>query len=297
MANGVTGAFTQDELDELLQKEMEAMDSSNDSNKNKKKISNSKKGNENNRSGRPSVAKYYLKGLGRKAILRVANANPAKAVARTVGGVTLGAVAGGIGLAAGIASGDLSKTAQYAGGAALGGYKLGSGGVSQSVSSLDKALHVDGIKEIRERAKYKNEQEYKDAQQQKYVKRYQKDINNQFKLEQKYEKKEAKRIMKDVVPECLDKGITNMDDIITINELVNSGFVDSLDMGIATAKYASMMGDVTKMKAKDQKEWHKTLYEGFDKNKKLKANNMDADTEATNAMDRIRMFYKIKSDL
>lgn len=261
-----------------------------DKSKKIKNVSN-KKGKKRN--GRPSVAKYYLKGLGKKAVGKIASASPAKAIARTAGGIAVGAVAGGIGLAAGIASGDVSKTVQYAGGAALGGYKLGTGGVS----GLNQALQVDGMEEIQERAKYKNEQEYKDAMQKKYVNEYKKDIKNQFKLEQKYGKKEAKEVMKNVVPECLDKGITNMDDIITINELVKSGVVDNVDMGIATAKYASMMGDVTKMKEKDRNEWHKTLKTGYEKNKRIKATNRNPEEEADKSMERIRMFYNIKSEL
>lgn len=248
----------------------------------------------NNMKSYGMASRYYAKGLKDKAANRIKNANPAKAALRTIGGAATGALAGGIGLAAGIAAGDPSKALQYGGGAALGGYKLGSG----KVSKMQQALHVDGIEEIQERGAYETEQEYIEAKQKEYVKEFQKNRENQFKLEKKYGKKEAKRIMKDVVPECLDKGIYKMDDIMTINDMVENKHVENLNMGIATAKYASMVGsEPKKMTSKKYKEWHDTFSDGWAKNSKIKQLNKDPKEQATLDLDRIQKFYDIKSKL
>lgn len=248
----------------------------------------------NNMKSYGMASRYYAKGLKDKAANRIKNANPAKAALRTIGGAATGALAGGIGLAAGIAAGDPSKALQYGGGAALGGYKLGSG----KVSKMQQDLHVDGIEEIQERGAYETEQEYIEAKQKEYVKEFQKNRENQFKLEKKYGKKEAKRIMKDVVPECLDKGIYKMDDIMTINDMVENKHVENLNMGIATAKYASMVGsEPKKMTSKKYKEWHDTFSDGWAKNSKIKQLNKDPKEQATLDLDRIQKFYDIKSKL
>lgn len=242
----------------------------------------------------PKAFKYYGKGLTKKLENKVKNSHPLHSAVRLAGGVALGAAAAGVGAAVGITSGDFSKGVQYTTAAAVGGYKLGKGRVSGGIQTLQ----VDGMKEMQERAKYASENEYKEEQQRKYIEQYQKNIDNQFKLEQKYGKKKSKQIMKNVVPQCLDNGITNINDIIAINEMLDKNIVQDVNMGISTAKYASRLGSSPKnMKKKDRDEWHKTLTEEFGKNEKVIKNNLNSEDIATTIMNRINKFNDIKDEI
>ena len=114
----------------------------------------------------------------------------------------------------------------------------------------------------------------------------------------KYCKEKLRQIMKNVVPQCLDNGITNIKDIIAINEMMDNNVVQDVNMGISTAKYASRLGSSPKnMKKKDRDEWHKTLTEEFGRNEKVIKNNLNSEDIATTIMNRINKFNDIKEEI
>lgn len=238
-------------------------------------------------------ARYYASGLKDKMANKIKNSSPLKTTLRVAGGLAAGAFAGGIGLAAGIASGDLGNVAKYGGGAALGGYKLG----SNKMSGLPQAFEVEGMEEIRERAKYETEEEHIKAKQKEYLDDFRKNKENQYKLEKKYGKEKAKKVMEKIAPDCIKYGIDKVEDVITINEMIDKGVVKDAKMGASTAKYASTMGDVTKMTGEDQDKWRDTVKRDFAKNKRVQKENMDTNKIANDVMNRVESYYKIKSKL
>ena len=148
---------------------------------------------------------------------------------------------------------------------------------------------VDGIEDMQERAMYNSDEDYEEAKRQEYIKNYQRDLKNQYKLEKKYGSREAKQIMKNVVPDYLEHGIHNMDDIMAGYELEKNGVVKEDENGhrivkpvdrkraISTAKYVARMGgkDTTEMKKKDRDEWHTTFTSEFEGNDKIRGKAKD----------------------
>ncbi len=261
-------------------------------NKNKQKISKptfKQRFGDNLRSYKPAM-RYWSKGMKNKMQDKIKNAHPLRTGARMVAGIGTAAATGAIGLGVGLAGGDFTKAFQYTTGAALAGYKYGTG----EMEGIQKDIQIDGLDEIQERAKYENEERYEDAKQQEYIEKYQKDTKNQFELERKYkDKAKVKEIMKNDIPEFINNGVTDMKDITTILEMRDNNQIKDIDEGIAIKKYSSLIGaDSTKISSKKRKEWNDTFKDRFSKNDKYK--NQDPDDMAKKLFEKIDAFNKIK---
>ena len=120
--------------------------------------------------------KYYGRGLGKNIANGINNGQIGRRAVRFAAGTATAALAGGVGLAAGVASGDLSKAGQYAAGAALGGYKLG----SSTFNSSTEALNVPNAEEYFKRG-YMGDEEYEKREAEKQIKRLKKEkMNDEF---------------------------------------------------------------------------------------------------------------------
>lgn len=239
-----------------------------------------------------AAARYYARGSLRNASKGIANkvnnSHPIRTAAKIGTGVVGATALGTAGLIAGIASGDVTKAAQYTAAGAMGGYKVTSGIPDKIGSSAP-----EGIAEVAERARYDSEDEYDKKRQKDYVKQYQKNEKNMFELEKRYDRKQAKEIMKNDIPQFLDNGVTDMKDITTILEMRDKKQIKDIDEGIALKKYSSMIGqDSTKMSSKKQKEWNDTFKDRFANNKKYK--DQDPNDMAEKLFKKINAYDKIR---
>ncbi len=238
-----------------------------------------------------TAARYY----GRKLKKPKTWISAGKKLGRTAvkfTGTAVGATAGAI---AGITSGDATKIAQYTAAGAMGGYTAAK---NIPAPKLTPNINKD-LQEQMNRAYYGSDDEYDKAIHEQNKKRFQKDDNNITKLQDKYGGKEAKKIMKEVVPDYFDMGLDNMDDIMAAYELEKSGEVETRQMAAATARYASRIGsDTTKMSQKKKDEWKDTFSSEFKKNDRVKnSQDTDPDEIAKKTMSRIDKFNKLKKDI
>ena len=120
--------------------------------------------------------KYYGRGLGKNIANSINNGQLTRRAVRFAGGAATAALAGGIGLAVGVTSGDFSKAGQYAAGAALGGYKFGSSATNATTGVLD----VPNAEEYFKRG-YMGDQEYEKREAEKQLERLKKEkMNDEF---------------------------------------------------------------------------------------------------------------------
>ena len=145
---------------------------------------------------------YYAHGMKNKISNKIKNGHLGRKAIRMAGGAILGATTATAGLAIGIASGDASKAFQYTAGAAFGGYKLGSGVTNEAVN----ALEVKGTKETFKQ-NYYGKEKYEGKQRNKQIKQRQKDLELQWKLEDKLGSKEkAKDYIQNELPTIMELG-------------------------------------------------------------------------------------------
>lgn len=232
------------------------------------------------------AGRYYAKRSARGIANKLNNIHPIKLGAGAVGATALGAA----GLAIGITSGDVSKAVQYTATGALGGYKLASG-----IPDNFSLSNMEDVKEVAQIGYYGSNEEYDFIQQQKYIRDYQKNEKNMIELEEKYGHKEAKRIMKEDIPTLLNNGVTDMNDIAAIEDMIkdNKVSVNSVDEGIAVKKYASRIGeDSTKMTVKKREEWQKTFAKEF--GNKERYSGHDHVKMADSVLNKVDAFNKAK---
>lgn len=239
-----------------------------------------------------AVSRYYARGMAnnmKKGLKnKISNAHPIQSAARFTAKAAGAAALGGIGMAIGITSGDLSKTAQYTTAGAVGGYRMAGGAINKFDS-----LTPEGVSEVAERARYDTEDDYKKAKQEQYKKNYQKNEKNMFELEQRFGRKDAKRIMDEDIPQLLDNGVTKMEDIATIEAMLKDNKIKDIKEGIAIKKYASRINeDSTKMTEKKRDEWRKTFATEFGKKEKYR--NQNHDNMANSVLDKVDAYNKIK---
>lgn len=239
-----------------------------------------------------AVSRYYARGMAnnmKKGLKnKISNAHPIQSAARFTAKAAGAAALGGIGIAIGITSGDLSKTAQYTTAGAVGGYRMAGGAINKFDS-----LTPEGVSEVAERARYDTEDDYKKAKQEQYKKNYQKNEKNMFELEQRFGRKDAKRIMDEDIPQLLDNGVTKMEDIATIEAMLKDNKIKDIKEGIAIKKYASRINeDSTKMTEKKRDEWRKTFATEFGKKEKYR--NQNHDNMANSVLDKVDAYNKIK---
>ena len=168
--------------------------------------------------GLADTASYYGRGLTGKFSRNLKNGKPIRTLARLGAGAASGATLGMVGLAAGITSGDVSKTLQYAGAGLAGGYKLGTGVADSTID----ALSVQGTGDEFTRNMH-GEEEYQRIQAETNKRNYKNEKKNIDILRQKnnWSRKEAEDFLNGVnndrlVELCLENNIT---DISSINDL------------------------------------------------------------------------------
>lgn len=198
--------------------------------------SNSNSENNNIIPNKPKIKNRIGNGImaiGAMKAHRYRNAHPLRKLRR---GITYGmgaATLGMIGLAAGIASGDLGKTAQYTGAAAHIG-----GNVGKRIG--DKAVDI-GKKNIDVFKQGYYGTEYEDKQREKQIKEWQSDPNNIQYLRSRDE--DYRRIMKEVYPDYARYGCYNIEDFYAAYQLEKSG--RSRAQAISAYKLAKRTGDIT----------------------------------------------------
>ena len=193
----------------------------------------------------------------------------------------------GTGFFLGEADGEgLGKTLQYAATGAIGGWTAG-----KNLSSIEIKPINEDLKEQANRDLYGDE--FDEVIHEQNKKRFLRDDKNILKLENRYGK-DAKRIMKEVVPDYFDMGLGNMDDIIAAYELEKTNVVENRSMAGATAKYAARIGsDTTSMNDPEKDKWKNTFASEFEKNGRVK-DSKEADAIAKKTMERIDKFNKLK---
>lgn len=235
-----------------------------------------------------NTSRFYARGMANKLSNKITNAHPIRKGIRIAGGAALGLAAGSIGLAAGIAAGDPSKAFQYTTGAALGGYKAGSGGVDR----VRSALTVDGTKEISDRYKY-TEEEYKDREIKNRQRELQRDIDLRMRLEEKLGgKEEANKYMKEHIPDYTKYGIDDRDTLVAMAQLQQSGVDKDKVIGAAMISDRYIKGkDSNNLSGKAEKEFKETI-ERDGKRRNLEGDRLKEFTEdlmgTVNQLDDIR---------
>ena len=162
------------------------------------------------------TAGLYKDGLKRKIRTGLENAKPGRAIGRTMGGALGAATFGTLGVAAGVASGDIKSVGQYGAAGVAGGYKLGTG----SASAATNALNVEGLDDAFNRS-LQGEEEYKrrmaernqmkKAQDEKVIRRIQEKEN--------VSRKEAKIRAERYAKNYMEEGIEDVDDWIALEKM------------------------------------------------------------------------------
>ena len=134
-------------------------------------------------------------------------------------GAALGTATGMVGVAAGIASGDISKVGQYGGAAMAGGYTLG-GSLEEFASGVLKVNDKE-LENAYERSYYGSNEEYRQAKIEERRKNYIKDDRHIAEV-QHYtgeDEKYAKMVLEEN-SDCIDAGITDVKDILAVDHMV-----------------------------------------------------------------------------
>lgn len=159
---------------------------------------------------------------------------------------------GVVGLTAGIASGDLGKTAQYIATAGNVGGKFASN-VSDSLSSENR----NNVKSFMQ-GWYG--EEWQDKEREKAIKEQQSDPDNLQYLRERTS--DYRQIIKNAYPEYANYGCSNIEDFWATYQLEQSGA--SRSSAISTYKLAQRIGDISKSPEAESK-WAKKLDEEFEK--------------------------------
>lgn len=255
--------------------------SSNISNKRLQPQSSKKKRVVKNRLGNAFMA------VGTRYSRKLQNSHPLRTLRR---GVTygLGASAlGMVGLAAGIASGDLGKTAQYVGTAGIVGGKLGSS-IGDSLSHENRA-NVETFKQ----GWYG--EDYQDKIRKNMIKKAQTDPNNIQYLRERTSN--YREILKKDYPEYARYGCKDIEDFWAAYQLEQDGA--SRSTAISTYNLAQRTGDISKSPDKEEK-WKKKLIEEFRQTSVVKSQQKEKQEQLSkqlteSALDRVKLFYKGKN--
>ncbi len=194
--------------------------------------------------------------VGLRYYNKMAKSHPLRKIRR---GVTYGIGAGAlgmIGLAAGIASGDLGKTAQYTATAGHIGGSLGKNIGNKVASSGNKNI------ETFKQGYYGTE--YEDKVREKQIKQLQNDPNNIQYLRARDEN--YKQILKEAYPEYARKGCYDIEDFWAAYQLEKEGM--SRELAISTYQMAKRTGDIT-TSPDAQNKWKKTFNEEFKNNENI----------------------------
>lgn len=202
--------------------------------------------------------KQAANNLGNYSLSRTA-LNIAKTGAKAYVGGTAGLLAGTI-----AGAGDPSKAAQYMVGGALTGYKA-----ADSIDSrISNSISNSGIKEASVEGFYADD--YNQHLIDKKIKEVQNDYENKEKVLKKFngDKDKTKDFMKNVVPDYVDYGITDIKDIMAAHTLEDDGIdrKKAISVALNVNEYGK---NTSKLGAKDSEDLNKTIENRTRKNKRL----------------------------
>ncbi len=219
---------------------------------------------------------------------KVLNSHPVEKVGKMAAGAIVGGSAAMAGMAIAASTGDLGNVAKIGLAAGATGYAVGYGKVDSIKSPMDDPK-VQGVYNDTY-----NKDEYAQEDMSKYVKDFLKDARNRNYFEQKYNKKEAKKMLQagGEVEQYLNNDITDLKEMAAIHNFQKAGHVNSIEEGIAVSQFHGMMGgaDTTKMKKKERGEWTDTIADMAKKNKNIKNTKKFAEDR----MAQIDQFSKIR---
>ena len=202
------------------------------------------------------VTRFYARGMRDKISHKINNAHLGKRAIRLAGGAVLGATAGTVGLAAGIASGDVSKAFQYTTAGTMSGYKLGTAVSNKALNDFS----VEGAGEVF-KENYYGKDEYVERQIQQNIRQKQNDLELKWKLEDKFGKKTAKKYMKDFIPDAENAGIDDNSTIAAMIEMQEKkGYTGNEAIAAALISERDLANkDYNTKSAKSKKEFEDTI--------------------------------------
>ena len=240
--------------------------------------------------GIKAAAKTYAKSKAIKFGRSLATGKPIRDIAKIGGGLFMGATGAALGASIGISSGELKNVTGYGATLGVGGYALG---------ARDPKPHPDLERAFEEyrRAQYGSEGEYRKHlldEQRKEVARNEKkleELRTYLKLD---DQKQARNYMEEY-GDCIDAGITDMEDFATIIKAVEEEQW-SREMAITAAKYYKKAGGKPKNMGKKDRENIEFQYKNI-----VKANGVTDEEEADRAvktmLSNLDRYGKIKDDL
>lgn len=186
--------------------------------------------------GIKNASKDYAKQKLQRAMNNINSGKPIRDFSRISRGLAVGAGTAMLGATLGIAADDPNKVLQYSGTLGAAGYALG---------ARDRQSNVDqeSIYEEYKRGLYENDEQYRQAMLEEQRAKVIENENNLRKLRENLrlnDLKEAQQKLEEY-GDCIDAGITDMDDIATVVNLVEEENWDK-DMAKTAAKYYKKVG-------------------------------------------------------
>ena len=217
--------------------------------------------------------------VGTRYSRKFANAHPLRALRR---GVTYGlgaASLGMVGLAAGIASGDLGKTAQYTATAGIVGGRMG--------SNLGETLSAENRANAGAFMQGWYGEDYPDKLRDKAIKEMQSDPDNIQYLRERTS--DYRRIIKEDYPEYARYGCSDIEDFWAAYQLEQAGA--SRASAISTYQLAQRTGDISKSPDAESK-WEERLNSEFSQTPAVIAHQEQAAREFELLQQRIEAEYE-----
>ena len=239
-----------------------------------------------------------IQGLGR-GVARVAGAekamlankgkrfikNHVKPFPKTAFKVSAGVAAASMGVAAGVVTGDPSNALQYGAAGAAAGY-VGAGGLIKDGNKEDREV----LKEAYYGPKYEAEE------QKKYIKDYIKE--NKAQLNRNFNKQKVKEMSKNggVIEQSLRNGVDDIKDIMTIQNMMDSGMVKDVNSGITVAQYHRELDNANALSGPNRDKWEEAYSKRLQK-KNQKMDKREADKIASRSTDIAERFNKMRKNL
>lgn len=237
-------------------------------------------------------SKYYLEASMNRAI-RNYKGRGISAVGRTIRGGFIGAGSAIVGASIGIASGDIGKVGQNASTAAVAGYAVGAR-KGDPVSEKD----AKKIGEEIEKNQYDTPEEYKAAKLKKNVDKIVKNSDNVKTIQENLNLKNYDEAEKKLESyrDCMEEGITDMDDVSTIIKMVEEKNWDKeFAKNIARAS-KSLSKRPDKIEGTREGDDLKKKYIKYAQNHGV-SNERDAENAANQIISRLTDFGKTKDNL
>jgi hypothetical protein len=197
------------------------------------------------------VSQSYARGLGNKALKRLQNGHPIRALLRGAGKLYGGALLGGAGLALAMASGDPNKLVQYTSAGIFGGAKLGGSVVDNAIDTI--SVNDKDMEREMETSWYG--EEYKDV---KYMEQVEEDLMSEenigyIKAVKGYSRKEAIDFLDDIGRSCYREGVRDVEDMLAIKDVLDNQ-EEGEEMTLEQAIYATKLKNNLPQKMKNMSD-------------------------------------------